>query len=68
MKIHDDENRTDYSEEAIAERDPAYRLSAGTLHETQTVVYLPPAERRDLARSLKEFGMSAIRAALMASL
>jgi hypothetical protein len=58
----------DYSEEAIPERDPAYRLSDGTLHETQTVEYLPAAERLALARCLEQFGMNPARAALVASL
>lgn len=59
---------SDYSEEAIPERDPAYRTSAGTLHEEQTVDELPAAMRRHLARRLQELGMSATRAALVASL
>ncbi len=60
---------TDYSEEAIPERDPAYRLSDGTLHETQTTVeYLPAAERLALSRCLEELGISPARAAFVASL
>jgi hypothetical protein len=58
----------DYSEEAIPERDPAYRLSDGTLHEEQTLEYLPAAERLALARCLEQLGMSPARAALVASL
>jgi hypothetical protein len=59
---------TDYSEEAIPERDPAYQLPDGTVHETQTVEYLPRAERLAVARQLERLGMSAARAALLASL
>ena len=59
---------TDYSEEAIPERDPAYLLSAGTGYETQTVEHLPAAERLALARCLEQLGMSAARAAMVASL
>jgi hypothetical protein len=59
---------TDYSEEAIPERDPAYRLPDGTLCETQTLPYVPAAERVALARCLEQFGMSALRAAALASL
>ena len=59
---------TDYSEEAIPERDPAYRLSAGTSCDTQTVEHLPAAERLALARCLEQLGMSHARAQLMASL
>jgi hypothetical protein len=59
---------TDYSEEAIPERDPAYQLGHGTYSETQTIEHLPAARRLALARCLEELGMSATRAALMASL
>ena len=59
---------TDYSEEAIPERDPAYRLSDGTHCETQTVVYMPAAERLALARHLEQLGMSRARAEFVASL
>ena len=59
---------TDYSEEAIPERDPAYRLSDGTLSETQTVEYMPAAERLALARCLQQLGMSRAKAAVVASL
>jgi hypothetical protein len=58
----------DYSEEAIPERDPAYRLQDGTLKETHTVEYLPAAERIALARQLEQLGMSAARAAVVANL
>jgi len=59
---------TDYSEEAIPERDPVYRLSDGTLYETQTVEYVSAAERLALARRLEQLGMSAARATMVASL
>jgi hypothetical protein len=58
----------DYSEEAIPERDPAFRTLDGTLHEEQTVDELPAAVRLDLARRLQEIGMSATRAAMVVSL
>jgi hypothetical protein len=59
---------TDYSEEAIPERDPAYRMNAGTLHEELTVDEMPVDMRRALARCLEQLGMSASRAAMVASL
>jgi hypothetical protein len=59
---------TDYSEEAIPERDPMYRLPDGTHHETQTIVYMPAAERLAIARCLEQLGMSRARAAFVASL
>ena len=59
---------TDYSEEAIPERDPAYQLPRGTLYETQTVEFMPQAKRLALVQRLMQFGMSASRAALVASL
>lgn len=59
---------TNYSEEAIPERDPAYRLSDGTCDDTQTVEHLPAAERLALARSLEHLGMSRARAAFVVSL
>jgi hypothetical protein len=59
---------TDYSEEAIPERDPAYRLPDGTVYETQTVEVMPAAARLALARCLEQLGMSASRAAMVASL
>ncbi|HMC90149.1 MAG TPA: hypothetical protein VKI17_11405 [Gemmataceae bacterium] len=59
---------TDYSEEAIPERDPAYQLPDGTLYETQTVEVMPAAARLALARCLEQLGMSASRAAMVASL
>ncbi len=58
----------DYSEEAIPERDPAYRMGAGTLHEEQTVDEMPAEIRLTLIRRLVELGMSPARAALVASL
>ena len=69
MKYLDDQQtKIDYSEEAIPERDPAFRLSASTLCETQTVEHLPAAERLALARRLEQLGMGAARAAFVASL
>ena len=60
--------RPDYSEEAIPERDPAYRLPDGTLHDEQTVAVMPAGARAALARVLVQLGMNATRAALVASL
>jgi hypothetical protein len=59
---------TDYSEEAIPERDPAYQLPYGTFHETQTIEEVPAAKRLALARCLEQLGMSAARAAMVVSL
>lgn len=59
---------SDYSEEAIPERDPAYGLFDGTLHEEQTVDEVPADVRRALARRLVQLGMSPARAAMVASL
>jgi hypothetical protein len=58
----------DYSEDAIPERDPAYRMLDGTLHEAQTVDTVPAETRLALARALQELGMSAAKAAAVASL
>jgi hypothetical protein len=64
-----DEQITDYSEEAIPERDPSYRPPASsTLCDLQTVEYLPVAQRRALARRLEELGMSRAKAAFVSSL
>jgi hypothetical protein len=64
-----DEQITDYSEEAIPERDPSYQpLASSTLCDPQTVEYLPLARRRALARRLEQLGMSRARAAFAASL
>jgi hypothetical protein len=60
--------RADYSEEAIPERDPAYRLPDAAPYETQTVEHLPAAERRVLARCLEQFGMNRARATIIAAL
>ena len=65
---HDQRIGIDYNEEAIPERDPAYRLSDGTCDDTQTVVPMPAAERLALARCLEQLGMSPARAAFAASL
>ena len=59
---------TDYSEEAIPERDPAYRTVDGTLYEEQTIDEMPADVRRALARCLEQLGMSRSRAALVVSL
>jgi hypothetical protein len=58
----------DYSQEAIPERDPAYRTPDGTLYEGQTVEVIPADLRLTLARCLEHFGMSAARAAVLATL
>jgi hypothetical protein len=60
--------RTDYSEDAIPERDPAYSLLDGTLHEEPTVDELSAEARLALARCLEQLGMSASRAAMVARL
>jgi hypothetical protein len=59
--------RPDYSQEAIPERDPAYRLPDATLYETQTAEYLPASERLALARCLEQLGMNRARATILAS-
>jgi hypothetical protein len=59
---------TDYSEEAIPERDPAYRTTDGTLHEEQTVDEMSADMRLALIQSLVQLGMSPSRAAMVASL
>jgi hypothetical protein len=58
----------DYSEEAIPERDPAYHLPEGTLYNGQTVEVMPADVRLALASCLERLGMSASRAALIATL
>jgi hypothetical protein len=58
----------DYSDEAIPERDPAFRLPGGTDHAEPTVEALSAAVRLDLARRLEQLGMSHARAAAVASL
>jgi hypothetical protein len=58
----------DFSEEAIPERDPAYRTLDGTLHEAQTIEEMPSAVRLALAQCLEQLGMSAARAALVTTL
>jgi hypothetical protein len=70
LRYANEQNRTsiDYSEEAIPERDPAYRMGSGTLHEEQTVDDMPAEMRLALARRLVELGMSATRAAMVTSL
>jgi hypothetical protein len=70
MTSYDQENRVcrDYSEEAIPERDPSYRLADGTGHEQATIEAISTEVRRDLARRLQELGMSWARAAFVAGL
>jgi hypothetical protein len=58
----------DYSEEAIPERDPAYRPLDDTLYKAQTVEVMPAEMRLALARSLEQLGMSGARAAVVANL
>ena len=58
----------DYSEEAIPERDPSYRLPAGTDYEPRTIEEVPAELRNALARRLQQLGMSRARAAFVASL
>jgi len=58
----------DYSEEAIPERDPAYRPLDDTLYKAQTVEVVPAEVRLALARSLEQLGMNGARAAMVASL
>ena len=66
--LENEQTGADYSEEAIPERDPAYRLCDGTLSESQTVEYLPAAERLALARRLEQLGMSRARATIVSRL
>jgi hypothetical protein len=63
-----EDDSVNYSEEAIPERDPAFRLSGGTDDEGPTVEDVSPAVRRYLARRLEQLGMSPARAAAVASL
>jgi hypothetical protein len=58
----------DYSEEAIPERDPAYRLPVGADSEEATVEVVSAEVRLELARRLHELGMSRARATIVASL
>jgi hypothetical protein len=59
---------TDYSEEAICERDPSYRCLDGTHYEAQTVEVLSADVRLALACYLEQLGMSRTRAAMVANL
>jgi hypothetical protein len=71
MKYQDEkkpETCHDYGEEAIPERDPAYRLPPGTDYEARTIEAVSAEVRADMARRLQELGMSRARAALVASL
>jgi hypothetical protein len=63
-----DSTSNDYSEEAIPERDPAYRLPPGTDNEEATIAAVSAEVRLDLARRLEQLGMSRARAAAVASL
>jgi hypothetical protein len=65
---HHDPEQTDYREEAIPERDPAYQLPAGTLSVSRTVEHLPAGQRLALARRLTQLGMNAARAAAVAAM
>jgi hypothetical protein len=58
----------DYSEEAIPERDPAYRPLDDTICESPTVELMPAEVRLALARELEQLGMNPTRAAMVASL
>jgi hypothetical protein len=58
----------DYSEEAIPERDPAYRLPVATWYEEETIEVVTAEKRLDMARRLQLLGMSRARAAAVASL
>src|SRR5438045_9529530 len=58
----------DYSEEAIPERDPAYRPLDDTLYKGQTVEVVPAEVRPALARRLEQLGMNSARAAMVARL
>jgi hypothetical protein len=68
LEKREDDPVVDYSEEAVPERDPAYRRPAGTLCDPETVEYVPVEERHALARRLEELGMSPVRVAFVASL
>lgn len=58
----------DYSEEAIPERDPAYRTLDGTFDETQTIEEMSADSRLALAQCLTQLGMTPAKAMLVASL
>jgi hypothetical protein len=64
----DNDGAVDYSEEAIPERDPAYRPLDDTLYKVQTVEIVPAEVRLALARSLEQLGMNSARAAMVARL
>jgi hypothetical protein len=53
---------TAYDEEAIPERDPAYRLPHGTSFDERTVEAISQEVRLHLARQLQELGMQRSRA------
>jgi hypothetical protein len=58
----------DYDEEAIPERDPAYRLPHGTGYEEPTVEAISAELSRDLVRRLQQLGMTQARATAVVSL
>ncbi len=70
MKYHEKQLDAchDYAEEAIPERDPAYRLPPGTDYEVRTIEAVSAETRVSLARRLQELGMSRARAAFVVSL
>ena len=57
-----------YNEEAIPERDPAYRLPDGTNYQEATVEAVSAEMRLELAHRLHELGMSLVRAVVVARL
>ena len=58
----------DYSEEAIPERDPGYCLPAGTDYQGPTVEAVSEENRLELARHLRQLGMSRARSEFVANL
>lgn len=63
-----DDRAIDYGEEAIPERDPAYRRPTGTLCDPETVEYISLEERRHLTRRLEQLGMRPAKAVFLAAL
>jgi hypothetical protein len=58
----------DYSEEAIPERDPAYRLAVGTCYDEATIEVVSTEARLDIVRQLQQHGMSYVRALALSNL
>ena len=58
----------DYSEEAIPERDPAYRLPNDSQNQEPTMDIVSTETRLELARCLQQMGMSRAKASALASL